>query len=82
MAEKAGVPIANITSLAALVHPDVAEKVLDGYWHQDGDVPKTYTINLAGRFVALAYAVGGMAEKDLARLIDLRSVLEHTAKRA
>jgi hypothetical protein len=54
MADKVGVPVKDITSIAALVHPDVAEKVLDGYWRQDGEVPKTYTINLSERFVASA----------------------------
>jgi hypothetical protein len=58
MAVKVGVPIASLTSLRALVHPDVAEKILDGYWRKDGEIPKTYTINLSCRFVALAHAIG------------------------
>jgi integrase len=76
MAAKVGVPIASLTSLIALVHPDVAEKILDGYWRKDGEVPTTYTINLSCRFVALAHAIGGLDEDVLRRLEDARFALE------
>lgn len=76
MAVKVGVPLASLTSLRALIHPDVAEKVLDGYWSGDGDVPTTYTINLSCRFVALAHAIGGFDDDDLRRLEDARFALE------
>ena len=64
MAVKVGVPIASLTSLRALVHPDVAEKILDGYWRKDGEIPKTYTINLSCRFVALAHAIGSLDQSS------------------
>jgi integrase len=76
MAVKAGVPIASLTSLRALIHPDVAEKILDAYWSRDGEEPKTYTINLGSRFVALAHAIGGLDEDALRRLGDARFALE------
>jgi integrase len=76
MAVKVGVPLAGVTSLRALIHPDVAEKVLDGYWRGDGEVPTTYTINLSSRFVALAHAIGGIDESELRRLEDGRFALE------
>jgi integrase len=76
MAVKVGVPLASLTSLSALIHPDVAEKVLDGYWRKDGEAPSTYTINLSCRFVALAHSIGGVAEDDLRRLGDFRFELE------
>ena len=76
MAVKVGVPIESLTSLSALIHPDVAEKILDGYWRKDGEVPKTYTINLSCRFVALAHAIGGLDEDALRRLEDARFALE------
>ena len=76
MAVKVGVPIDSLTSLSALIHPDVAEKILDGYWRKDGEVPKTYTINLSCRFVALAHAIGGLDEDALRRLGDARFALE------
>jgi hypothetical protein len=76
MAVKAGVPLDSLTSLKAFVQPDVAEKVLEGYWRKDGDIPKTYTINLSCRFVALAHAIGGIGEDELRRLGDARFALE------
>ena len=76
MAVKVGVPLDSLTSLSALIHPDVAEKILDGYWRKDGEVPKTYTINLSCRFVALAHAIGGLDEDALRRLGDARFALE------
>jgi integrase len=76
MAVKLGIPLASLTSLAALIHPGVAEKVLDGYWRKDGEAPSTYTINLSCRFVALAHSVGGLDEVALRKLGDLRFALE------
>ena len=76
MAVRVGVPLVSLTSLAALVHPDVAGKVLDGYWRKDGEVPATYTINLSCRFVALAHWAGGLDEVALRDLGDLRFTLE------
>lgn len=73
---KLGVPLASLTSLRALIHPDVAEKILDGYWRGDGEIPATYTINLSCRFVAIAHSIGGFDENDLRRLGDARFALE------
>ena len=47
MAVKVGVPIETLTSLRAMIDPDVAEKIFRGYWTDDQDSPTTYTINLA-----------------------------------
>jgi hypothetical protein len=76
MAEKIGIPVASLTSLQALIHPDVAERILDAYWAKDGETPSAYTINLAARFVSIAYAMGGLDEGALQRLKALRSALE------
>jgi integrase len=76
MAVREGIPLDSLTSLKALVRPDVAEKIIDAYWRKDGEVPKTYTINLASRFVALAHWTGGMDEEALRRLGDTRFALE------
>jgi integrase len=76
MAVKVGVPIDILTSLKALIHPDVAEKILDGYWPKDSDAPSAYAINLSNRFMSLAHAIGGLDEKALERLGDLRFALE------
>src|SRR5260370_11931954 len=76
MGVKVGILIGRLTSLSALDHPDVAEKILDGYGRQDGEVPKNYAINLSCGFVALADAIGGVDEDDLRRLEDARFALE------
>lgn len=76
MAVGVGVPLASLTSLSALVDPDVVEKILDGYWRKDGKVPKTYTINLACRFAAIAHDIGTLDADALVRLSDLRFRLE------
>ncbi len=75
MAVKVGIPIESLTSLSAMLHPDVAEKIIDGYWQKDGDVPTTYTINLSCRFVGLAHAFG-LDDDAVRRLGDLRFRLE------
>jgi hypothetical protein len=75
MAVKVGVPIEILTSLSVMIHPDVAEKITDGYWHSDGEVPTNYTINLSNRFVGLAHVIG-LDEDAVRRLGDLRFRLE------
>jgi integrase len=75
MAVKIGIPIESLTSLSAMIHPDVAEKIIDGYWQSDGEVPATYTINLSNRFVGLAHTFGLDADA-VRRLGDLRFRLE------
>jgi hypothetical protein len=42
MAVREGIPLDSLTSLKALVHPDVAEKIIDAYWRKDGECPKAY----------------------------------------
>ena len=76
MAVKVGIPIESLSSLSAMIHPDVAEKILDGYWPNDEDAPTTYAINLSCRFVGLAHAIGGFDEEAIRRLGDIRFALE------
>jgi len=76
MAVKNGVPIAELDSLSALVAPDVAEKILDAYWKQNGDNPKLFTIDLACRFLSIAKETKCLAEADCERLDELRQALE------
>ncbi|MGE4004151.1 MAG: site-specific integrase, partial [Planctomycetaceae bacterium] len=75
MADKVGVPVAEMTSLADLAHPDVVEKIQDGYWRKDGEIPTSYTINLAARFVGIG-RTAGLGDDDLQRLLDFQSALE------
>ena len=35
MAVKAGMPVQELTSLSALLKPDIAERVLDAYWEKN-----------------------------------------------
>jgi integrase len=76
MAVREGIPIASLASLAALVHPDVAERVLDAYWKADGSEPRTYTIDLGWKLLSLARQVGGLDDADLERLDELRACLD------
>jgi integrase len=75
MAVKIGTPIENLKSLAVLVHPDVAEPVLDTYWKNNGAEPKVYTIDLAWKLLSLARQTG-LDEAAIERLDDIRASLE------
>jgi hypothetical protein len=76
MAVRQGVPIETLTSLAALVHPDVAELVIDTYWKADGPEPGVYTIDLGWKFQSIARGMGCLDETALERLDDMRASLE------
>jgi hypothetical protein len=76
MAVKEGLPIDSMTSLSELLAPEVAEKVLDGYWRRNGDHPKLFTINLASRFVAIAKEMKCLNEEAWERLDQMRRDLE------
>src|SRR5262245_62931687 len=54
MAVREGVAIESLTSLAALVHPDVAERVIDGYWKADGAEPMINTIDIGCMVITLS----------------------------
>ena len=49
MAVRLGVSCQSLSSLAALLHPDVVELVIDAYWKKNGDEPKTGTSTLDGK---------------------------------
>ena len=70
-----GIPIENLGSLASLVHPDLVEKVIDAYWHENGDEPKIFTIELASKMLALARRAG-LDQESIERLEEIRAVLE------
>jgi integrase len=72
MAVRVGVPLSSLTSLAAMLRPEVANIIIDAYWQKDGDVPATYTINLAVRFEAIARQMGWLDARELKELADLR----------
>jgi integrase len=77
MAVKTGVAIGELTSLAALLSPDVVEKILDAYWVKNGETPKAYTIDLACRFLSIARQAKCIDEAACERLDQMRRDLEH-----
>jgi hypothetical protein len=76
MAVKVGVPIEKLDSLAALLAPDVAEKVLSGYREKNGGHAKLYTIQLAGHFLAIAKETKCLDESDCDLLDEMREMLD------
>ena len=78
MAVKTGVPIEELTSLSALLAPEIAEKVLDAYWQQNGDNPKLFTIDLAVRFLSIARETKCLDEAACERLDEMRQDLERS----
>jgi integrase len=81
MAVKVGIPIDRLTSLAALLSPEVAEKVLDAYWQKNGEEPKLFTIDLAARFLGIAKEIKCLDEADYERLDEIRGSFEHHRKK-
>jgi hypothetical protein len=76
MAVKVGEPIEKLDSLAALLAPPVVEKVLEGYCRKNGGHPKLYTIDLAGRFLAIAKETKCLNDADCELLDEMRVALD------
>ena len=74
-AVKVGIPVGNLISLAALVHPLVVEPVIDAYWGENGEEPKIFTIELASKVLALARRAG-LDHAAIEWLEDIRANLE------
>jgi integrase len=75
-AVRAGWAIGELSSLAALLSPDVAEKILDAYWAKNGETPKAFTIDLAYRFVTIARETKCIDAAACERLDEMRRDLE------
>jgi integrase len=76
MATRLGVPIDSLTSLSALLHPDVVEKVIDAYWAKNGEEPKRHTIDLGWKLLRMARETGCLDQAALERLDEIRIVLD------
>jgi integrase len=76
MVVQLGVPIESLTSLGALLHPDVVEKIIDAYWAKNGEEPKTFTIDLGKKVLRMARETGCLDQPALDRLDDIRVALE------
>jgi hypothetical protein len=71
------VPIESLSSLSALLHPNVVEPVIDAYWQQNGDEPNTGTIDLGKKVLLMARETGCLDKAALDRLDEMRAALEH-----
>jgi integrase len=76
LAVRLGVPIASLISLAALLQPDVVERVIDAYWQKNGEKPKRATIDLGGKVLRMARETGCLDQTALDRLDEIRWALE------
>ena len=76
MAVRLGVPIESLTSLAALLHPDIVEPVIDAYWKKNGDEPKVFTVDLGWKLLRIARETGCLDQALLDRLDEIRAGLE------
>jgi integrase len=76
MAVRLDVPIESLTSLAALLHPDVVEPVIEAYWHKNGNEPKVFTIDLGWKLLRVARETGCLDQAAVERLDEIRATLE------
>jgi hypothetical protein len=58
MAVRLGTSVESLTSLAALLQPDLVERVLDAYWQKNGETPNTSTIDLSKTLLRMARQTG------------------------
>jgi integrase len=76
MAVRQGVPIESLISLAALLQPDLVERVIDAYWQKNGVEPTRSTIDLAWKLLRMARATGCLEQVAVDRLDELFAALE------
>jgi integrase len=79
-AVRLGIPIEDFSSLGIVLAPDLVERVLDKEWELNGDEPKTSTIDLAKKLVAVARSAGCLTPEQLTQLDDKRATLEQYRK--
>ena len=76
MAVRLDVPIESLKSLAALLHPDVVESVIEAYWQKNGNKPKVFTIDLGWKLLRIAREIGCLDQTAVERLDEIRAKLE------
>jgi hypothetical protein len=79
-AVRLGTPMEELSSLSVLLAPDLVERILDTEWEQNGDEPKTSTIDLAKKLVAVARSANCLTKEQLSQLEDKRAALEEYRK--
>jgi integrase len=75
-----GIPIESLSSLLVLLAPEIVDRVLDAEWEQNGSEPKTSTIDLSKKLVAVARSAGCLTAEQLGELDDKRAALEQYRK--
>jgi hypothetical protein len=70
-----GIPVNQLTSLAALVQPDTVRTLLRQLWQQDGRKLSAYTHGVAITLIAIAAASVQASPEDIAALKALRKKL-------
>ena len=76
MAVRLGVRVESLTSLAALLQPDVVEQVIEAYWRKNGEEPKVFTIDLGWKLLRIARELGCLDHAAVERLDEIRVTLE------
>jgi len=76
MAVRLGFHLKTLTSLTALLNPDVVEKALDAYWQKNGEEPKTHTIDLGWKLLRMARETGCLDHAAVKRLDEISATLE------
>ena len=71
-----GVPIESLTSLVALLHPAVVERVIEAYWQKNGKEPKVFTIELGGKLLRIARETRCLDQEAIEQLDEIRATLE------
>ncbi len=74
-AAQLGTPIESLTSLPALLVPALIGKIIDTEWEQAGPEPKTTTIDLGKKILAVARSVGVDAA-TIEELSEIKATLE------
>jgi integrase len=74
------IPIESLSSLSVLLAPEIVDRVLDAEWEQNGSEPKTSTIDLGKKLVAVARSAGCLTTEQLGELDDKRAALEQYRK--
>ena len=79
-AVRLGTQMEGLSSLSVLLAPYLVERILDKEWAQNGDEPKTSTIDLAKKLVAVARSANCLTKEQLTQLDDKRAALEEYRK--
>jgi integrase len=75
-AVRLGTPMDELTSLGSLLSPNLVEHILNDEWEKNGYEPKTSTIDLAKKLLAVARSANCLDQVALAKLDDMRANLE------